>query len=323
MRCYIDRKMGHKFQQNFNFQGLPLDITTQILVLAIATSDYWRTYQSLVVVSREMQALVYDTCLPFLPVMLHTKKHVDSFCLLLASHGTPVGRHIHSLWFIAGIKADVERTTGLSILNACAGITHLACRINLLSALVRQPGDLVLQKLRHLTLVEPIVPWQLLLRQPAAHQLFTQLTHLRVSGGTEFAKPDFCFASLSHLSFACGSLSRAFNITSRSTSPFPSAQFPVLQQIVPSMLYNYWRSEDPKTIHASGLAIDGRMDVLACPKKWKEADMWENARRGGNDLWTCVCAGEFIQTSEASATSDSALLQIFRYYDDLGRRLSQ
>jgi hypothetical protein len=172
---------------------------------------------------------------------------------------------------------------------------------------VRESEGLVHHELSHLTLVETIVPWQLLLSQPAARQLFMQLTHLRVSGGTEFVKPDFCFASLSYLSFTCHDLSTC--LTSKSTSrsssdsPFPSAQFPVLQQIVPSIPYVCWRLEDPKTLHASGLAIDGRMDALTCPKKWKEADIWESARRGGDDLWTRVRAGEYLQKSRAFTLS--------------------
>jgi hypothetical protein len=168
---------------------------------------------------------------------------------------------------------------------------------------VRESKGLVHHELSHLTLVETIVPWQLLLSQPAARQLFKQLTHLRVSGGTEFVKPDFCFASLSHLSFTCHDLSTCLTSksTSRSTpaSPFTSAQFPVLQQIVPSIPYVCWRLEDLKTLHASGLAIDGRVDALTCPKKWKEADIWESSRRGGDDLWTRVRAGEYLQKSRA------------------------
>jgi hypothetical protein len=251
-----------------------------------------------------MQALVYDACLPYLPVMLHTKKHVDSFCLLLVSHPTLIAPRIRSLWFIAGVKADVERTAGLNILKKCTGITHLACRINLLNVLVCKSEGLVHHGLRHLTLVEPKVPWRLILSQPTARQLFRQLTHLRVSGGTAFVKPDFCFASLSHLSFTCHDLSTCLTST-ESTSPFtpaslfPSEQFPVLQHIVPSIPYMCWRLKDPKTLHTSGLAIDGRMDTLTCPKKWKEADIWESERRGEKNLWTRVRAGEYLQKSRA------------------------
>jgi len=36
----------------------------------------------------------------------------------------------------------------------------------------------------------------------------------------------------------------------------------------------------------AALAVDGRIDVIACPKKWKEADIWEGARRGEKDLWS-------------------------------------
>jgi len=61
----------------------------------------------------------------------------------------------------------------------------------------------------------------------------------------------------------------------------------------------YWRLEDSKKLHTSGLAIDSRVDALTCPKSWKEADVWESARRGGEDLWTRVRAGEYLQKSRA------------------------
>ena len=296
-----DRATARRLQHNshFQFQDIPLDVASQILVLATATSAYWGTYKSLIKVSRAMQALVYDACFPYLPIMLHTKQHVDSFCLLLASHTTLIGPRIRSLWFIAGVKADVERTTGLDILKKCTGITHLACRINLLSALVSESQALVHHGLRHLTLIEAIVPWKLLLSQPAACQLFMQLTHLRVSGGSQFVKPDFCFASLSHLSFACHDLSTCVTPKPTPTSPFPPAQFPALVQIVPSIPYMYWRLKNPEALHTSGVAIDGRIHALACPKKWKEADIWESARRGGKDLWGRARTGEYLQKSRA------------------------
>jgi hypothetical protein len=295
--------VGYRFQ-NFNFLALPIEIITPILMLATTTSGYWKTYQSLVIVSHAMQVLVYDACLPYLPIMLHMKKHVNSFCLFLACNHSVVGHHICSLWFIPGVKAGVECTAGLNVLKTCTDITHLACRINLLDVLVCDSDSLVHRKLSHLTLVETMVPWGQLLNQPAAHQLFMQLTHLRVSGGTRFVKPDFGFASLSHLLFTCHNLS---SLTSTSTSsstsasfiPIPSAQFPVLQQIVLSIPYIYWWNEDPKTLYISGMLIDGRMDTLACPKKWKEADIWEGARHGENDLWTLAHHGQYQQKSPA------------------------
>jgi len=143
----------------FGFKDFPIEIATRILVLATATSTYWRTYQSLILVSREMQALVYDACLPYLPVMLHTRKHFDSFCMLLASHWTAVGPRICHVWFIAGIKATIERTLGLSILQKCTRITHIACNINLLRAFADSSKAFVHHDLKHLTLVESMIPW--------------------------------------------------------------------------------------------------------------------------------------------------------------------
>lgn len=69
------------------------------------------------------------------------------------------------------------------------------------------------------------------------------------------------------------------------------------------------RELDPKTLRMAGLAIDGRIDVIACPKKWKEADIWEDARRGEKDLWMCARSGEYLQKSRAFTSQP-------RLYDD-------
>ena len=111
--------------QYFRFKEFPVEISTPILAFStVSTLWRWRTYRSLVVVSRTMQALAYDACLPHLPVMLHTRQHVNTFSNLLEHNPTTVGSRIRTLWFIAGIKAGVERTLGGNILQRCTRITH-------------------------------------------------------------------------------------------------------------------------------------------------------------------------------------------------------
>jgi hypothetical protein len=281
--------------QHLRFEEFPIEIAIRILVFSTAPTFWcWRTYRSLIVVSRDMQALAYDACLPHLPVMLHTRKHVDSFCMLLESNPT-VGPCIRTLWFIAGIKAGVERTLGHIILRKCTRITHIACNINFLKALVCYSTVFVHHDLKELTLVESVIPWELLLGYPAGRQFFNQLTHLRTAGGTKFVFPDFCFSSLTHLSFS----SHLFPLDSSSISPFNSTRFPVLQQIVPSLPYMVCRTLSPVALGTAGRAIDPRIDVIACPKKWKEADVWESARHGADDLWARARAGEYLRKSRA------------------------
>jgi len=50
---------------------------------------------------------------------------------------------------------------------------------------------------------------------------------------------------------------------------------------------------------ATGREIDPRINVIACPKKWKEADVWKRAIQGENDLWASARAGEYLQRSRA------------------------
>jgi len=277
------------------FEEFPIEISTHILALStVPTFWCWRTYQSLIVVSRDMQALAYHAYLPHLPIMLYTRKHVDSFCMLLESNPNTVGPRIRTLWIISGIKAKVEYELGHTILQKCTRITHLACNINFLKSLV-QSTPFSHHNLKELTLIETIIPWELLLSLPAGRQLFSQLTHLRASGGTKLVLPNFSFSSLTHLSFSCHQLS----FGSSSTSPFDSTRFPKLQQIAPSLPYMICRTFSPAVMDATGRGVDPRISVIACPKKWKEADVWKKAIQGENDLWTSARVGEYLQRSRA------------------------
>jgi len=275
---------------------LPIEISTRILTLSIVpTRQRWITYRSLIFVSREMQALAYHTYLPHLPIMLHTRNHVDSFCMLLESNPNTVGPRIRTLWVVSGIKANVESAFGRTVLQKCTQITHLACNINFLKSLVCHSSPLSHRNLKELTLIETIIPWKLLLTDTAGRQLFKQLTHLRISGGTFFSSPDFSFSSLTHLSYSCHQLS----FGSSSTLPFNSDTFPVLRHIAPSFPYLVCRTWTPEVLNARGREIDPRISVIACPKKWKEADVWETAILGGNDLWARAHKGEYLQRSRA------------------------
>jgi len=52
---------------------------------------------------------------------------------------------------------------------------------------------------------------------------------------------------------------------------------------------------NPAALKTAGDAIDQRINVIACPKKWKEADVWESAMHGGKHLWARACTGEWLQ----------------------------
>jgi hypothetical protein len=234
---------------------------------------------------------------------LLTLARFQSFCTLLDSHPS-VRPRIRSVWFIGGIKAATERTLGLDILQKCPRVARIACNINLLRAFLEAPGEFAHHDLKDLTLIEAIIPWRNLLCLPKACQLFGQLTRFRTAGGTVYnlsSNIDFSFASLTRLSFACHSIDRL------SRFDFDSKRFPVLQRIVPSVPYMQWRTLQPTTLRAKGREIDDRMDVIACPKKWKELDVWEEGGLGERDLWDRAQTTEFLQRSRAFTEEPSYL----------------
>ena len=59
------------------------------------------------------------------------------------------------------------------------------------------------------------------------------------------------------------------------------------------------RTSNPAALGAKGREIDARISVIACPKKWKEADVWKKAIKGENDLWVSARAGKYLQRSRA------------------------
>jgi hypothetical protein len=150
--------------------------------------------------------------------------------------------------------------------------------------------------LKDLTLIEPHVNWPELLHLPTSRQLFAQLTHLRTTRCSDVNFDiDFCFTSLTHLSFKRHDL----NLDPMSASLSDVTRFPVLQRIVPSFPYMQWRLLQPMTLRVKGRALDKRMNIIACPKKWKELGVWEEGGPEERDLWDRAMTTEFLQRSRA------------------------
>ena len=279
----------------FRFKDLPIEVAMRILALAVTTPAKLRTYRSLVRVCRDMRVLVLDVCLQHLPVVLLCLAQFESFCGFINSNPT-AGSRIRSVWFVAGITVKMERTLGLEIVQKCPRIARIGCNINLLRAIIESPSEFALHHLKQLTLIEPKIPWHEILSPPTGRRLFGQLTHLRVAGGTQFdIHNDFCFTSLTHLSFTCHSLDAGLT----PGHYLNSTRFPVLQRVVPSVPYMHWRLQNPTALRAEGRTMDDRLDVIACPKKWKELDVWENGGPGERDLWERARTTEFLQRSRA------------------------
>jgi len=60
-----------------------------------------------------------------------------------------------------------------------------------------------------------------------------------------------------------------------------------------------WRTMQATTLRTEGRGIDDRMNVIACPKKWKELDVWEEGGPGDRDFWDRAKTTEFVQRSRA------------------------
>jgi hypothetical protein len=165
--------------------------------------------------------------------------------------------------------------------------------------MIERTGPFPCDQLRDLTLIENIIPWERLLRYQKAKRLFSELTHFRSSGGQSFAIPNFCFKSLAHLSFACHDIALCCTRFPPLDEPlFGPSLFPVLRQIVPTIPYISCRYQDSRVLRSKGSAIDARMNVIPCPKKWKEADVWMGVR-WGTDIWQRAACGGDVKESRA------------------------
>jgi len=280
-----DRANAPPISFAFDFLNLPIELVTDILVLATASSLHWGTYRSLVRVSRAFRTMVYQGCFPYLPIMLRTQRDFGSFASLLAVHPT-VGPRVRFAWFFFPGAFGLS----MSVLQKCPNITHLACTADLLRGFVFPGRPFIHNHLKDLTVTANSIPWDVLLRQPLGRQLFSQLTHFRAVLQRRFKSPDFCFASLTHISYNYDDVD--FDEESDSTPYFDDLRFPILRQIVPTFRYKLCRGVDLKMLKANGIAVDGRFDALACPRGWVEADIWEKSRRGERDIWTRARAEE-------------------------------
>jgi hypothetical protein len=292
---------------------LPVEVVARIVQFATASRPL-KTYTSLIFASSQMQAIVYTTCFSHLPIMLHTRNQVLSFQMLLQSH-PDIGPSVRMLWFIAGIKSSEEVSIGRAILSACPLITRLACKTDLLRSTITSTS-FSLDHLRDLMLIEPFIPWAAFLAYPNGRQLFSQLTHFRSSGGRLFTFPDFCFTSLTHLSFSCHDLA---TLQFPTIPVFDQESFPVLKQIVPTIPFMVCRSQDSHALRSAGRKSDARVDVIPCPKKWKEADMWETAAWGLQDIWErAALASDLVQALNCQHLTQgpSVMSRQRRYYDE-------
>jgi hypothetical protein len=281
----------------FDFHNLPTELAIEILMLVVASSSYRATYRSLIRVSRSIKTLVYQVCFPHLPIMLRTPTHYFSFASLLAAHPTTVKPSVRFVWF-----ADVEGTVpvyGMYIFHQCPQLTHVACSVNLLEEFLSSPRPFAHVHLTNLTLVGKYISWRRLRRWPTSQPFFAQITHLRVNIPYPTCSPHGNFASLTCFSYTHPKL----HFDKQLCPCLDSAGFPALHQIVPTIPYMNWQGTDPKLLKTAGMVADPKFEVLTCPEHWrKEADIWEEGRRGASDIWALARSAEYLQECCAEGT---------------------
>jgi hypothetical protein len=273
------------------FADLPVELTTRIVALAIKANlkGARQTYLSLVRVSPRTQAVAHAVCLSQFPIMLCTRSSVSSFHALLESHPN-AGSSVRNLWLVPNISSSEEQEIGGAVLFACPQLERLACNVNLLKVLTQRPPPFLHDRLRDLTIISNAAPLKELLAHPFGPTLFAQLTHLRLSGERFLNIRSFCFKSLTHYSFSHRSDCYAIE--------FDSTQFPVLRHIVPTIPYTLCRSENPRELRADAREEDERVELIPCPKKWKESKVWEMAGEWGRSgIWVRAASGSDVYQS--------------------------
>jgi hypothetical protein len=268
----------------FDFLGLPIELAIEILVLASLL--HRETFKSLVCVSHAFRALVYEACIPHLPIMLRTRHQYESFSSLLTAQPNIVGRRVRFVWF-AETETRSSRALGLSIFQRCPVITHMGCTRGLLDQFLSAPPPFAHHHLIDLTVMANRFSWNDFLRKPSARCLFSQLTHFRTNLQYSFVAPDFCFMSLTHIAYA--HRTRDFG----ELPCFDPVNFPVLQQILPTATHKAVRGLDLRELWDTGIKVDPRVNVFIYPAGWQLSDVWEESRLGEKDVWARALSEEY------------------------------
>ncbi|RXW20113.1 hypothetical protein EST38_g5740 [Candolleomyces aberdarensis] len=163
----------------FPLAELPPELTLQILGHCAESQS---TVANLVLVSRRVQALTYEACLPGMAIRLIGEQQVESFdrLLLCKSHLLP---YIHNLWVTP--LQEKYYPAAIRILKKCTSVRSLAVNGRLLKESITSPH--IGYRIRHthcrtLTLLHTSSEGWASLFAPSAHQFLEQITHLRIVG---------------------------------------------------------------------------------------------------------------------------------------------
>ncbi|KAM6494042.1 hypothetical protein JOM56_010403 [Amanita muscaria] len=136
--------------------------------------------RALLRVSKRIRYMTLQSCLPLLPIVLHSRRNIQSFYLFCLSNPELV-RCVHHIWVQPPSQED--QFPACAIIKACTNLRTLACTASMLGAAVCSEGTLRHEHCRDFTLLEsPEVDWESTLPKRVASAFFGSLTHLRVVG---------------------------------------------------------------------------------------------------------------------------------------------
>lgn len=182
----------------FPIAEFPPELALQILGKC---AEWQGTVANLALVSRRIQALTYEACLPGMAIRLVGEQEVESFDLLLLrkTHLLP---YIHHLW-VTPLHENYH-PAAIRILRTCTNVRSLALNGRLLKEAITSPhiGYRIRHKhCRSLTLLPTSSEGWASLLAPSAQQFLAQITHLRIVGDRIPVEFDFPLPNLYSFSY--------------------------------------------------------------------------------------------------------------------------
>ncbi|KAF8158571.1 hypothetical protein B0H34DRAFT_709422 [Crassisporium funariophilum] len=161
-----------------------LDLPPEISLLVLASCADWPgTYLSLVLVSRQLQTLTFNACLPRTPVRLISAEQVHSFDRLLRAKPR-LALLVRHLW-VTPLKEELLPTS-IDIVKRCPNLKSIASNAYMIQQSITFRGTGASARLSHreckdLTLLSTNTEsWARLLSTPSICAFFAQISHLRL-----------------------------------------------------------------------------------------------------------------------------------------------
>lgn len=239
------------------------------------------TVASLFLVSRRIQAMAYEACLPKTPIKLIQAHQVQSFDRMLLNKPR-LAQYIRHLW-VTPVHEE-HYPAAIRILKKCKEVTSVACNGRVLEEAVTSPHigyRLQHKRCRRLTLLYTSRDgWQsLFLGSSTTLQFLQQITHLRLVG--DIIPSHLSLPNLSVLSYQLNR--NSLNLVHGERMLKDKVNLPSLHSVV---LVGERRVQPGGGVRITKLK-DSRVFVYEVPHARTELELWcENT--SGRGFWQCV-----------------------------------